>query len=116
MKTKRILIFDDEPASVVGIQRVLKNRGIEAEICTQGQRAEDFCISFRPDLALLDLVWERQPVSASDIEAILNARGIPFVFLSAHVPVLTAPTLSPKVIHKPTSPEQVIVQLEEWGY
>jgi|ERR1043166_1304051 DNA-binding response OmpR family regulator len=115
-KAQRIGIFDDDVSLVVSLKLFLQNKGLEAEICSTARTAEEFCRSFNPDLALLDLVWDKnQDASYSDIEAILKARDIPIVFLSSHVDVQMPAKVSARIIKRPKLPDQVYEQLKDWG-
>lgn len=119
-KAKRIGIFDDEEGLVVGLKFFLKEQvnsdgeQIEADICSKGRSCEEFCNIFRPDLALLDLLWEGQDITFSDIENVLKAKRIPIVFISGKIKPRTASLTKQKVIVRPKEPEEIFAQLSKW--
>ena len=53
---ERILIVDDEPAIRMGLERLLQRRGYQTRATCDGASALLECISFRPDLILLDVM------------------------------------------------------------
>jgi len=53
---KRILIADDEPNIVVSLEFLMKQRGYEVRVVSDGAAALAAVDEFRPDLVLLDVM------------------------------------------------------------
>ena len=56
---KRILIADDEPNIVVSLEFLMKQKGYEVMVVTDGEEALKAVAAFRPDLILLDVMMPR---------------------------------------------------------
>lgn len=54
--SKRILLAEDEPSTLLLITRALTKHGLEVEAVTDGQQALDAIRAHRPDLLILDLL------------------------------------------------------------
>src|SRR5438034_1480269 len=55
MKTK-ILIVEDDPHILLGLEEVLKSDGFEVAVCNRGDQALDAVVRHRPGLILLDVM------------------------------------------------------------
>jgi DNA-binding response OmpR family regulator len=55
MKT-RILIVEDDPHILLGLEEVLKGDGFEVNVCNRGDQALDALARYRPALLLLDVM------------------------------------------------------------
>jgi DNA-binding response OmpR family regulator len=53
---KRILIADDEPNIVVSLEFLMRQRGYEVKVVSDGAAALAAVAEFRPDLVLLDVM------------------------------------------------------------
>ena len=62
---KRILIADDEPNIVVSLEFLMKQRGYDIRVVSNGAEALEAIGEFRPDLILLDVMMPR--VSGYDV-------------------------------------------------
>ena len=62
---KRILIADDEPNIVVSLEFLMKQRGYDIRVVSNGADALEAVGAFRPDLILLDVMMPR--VSGYDV-------------------------------------------------
>ncbi|MEO8676447.1 MAG: response regulator [Casimicrobiaceae bacterium] len=83
--TKRILIADDEPNIVVSLEFLMKQRGYEVRVVSDGAEALVAVGEFRPDLILLDVMMPR--VSGYDVCQKVREnpewQGIKIIMLSA---------------------------------
>jgi DNA-binding response OmpR family regulator len=55
MKTK-ILIVEDDPHILLGLEELLKSEGYETATCSRGDEALDVCAKFQPALMVLDIM------------------------------------------------------------
>src|SRR6266704_4713772 len=55
MKT-RILIIEDDPHILLGLEEVLKSDGFEVAVCNRGDKALDALARHRPGLLVLDVM------------------------------------------------------------
>ena len=55
MKTK-ILIVEDDPHILLGLEEVLKSDGFEVAVCNRGDQAADAFTKHRPGLIVLDVM------------------------------------------------------------
>jgi DNA-binding response OmpR family regulator len=62
---KRILIADDEPNIVVSLEFLMKQRGYDIRVVSDGAEALKAVAEFHPDLILLDVMMPR--VSGYDV-------------------------------------------------
>jgi DNA-binding response OmpR family regulator len=56
---KKILIADDEPNSVVSLEFLMRQKGYEVKVATNGEDALAAVGEFAPDLILLDVMMPR---------------------------------------------------------
>src|SRR5213594_3487173 len=82
MKT-RILIVEDDPHILLGLEEVLKSDGFEVAVCNRGDQALDAAIKHRPGLIVLDVMLPGK--SGYDICKELRAKKIvtPILMLTA---------------------------------
>jgi serine phosphatase RsbU (regulator of sigma subunit) len=82
---ERILIVDDTPANIQAIAGILKEKGYQLSVATNGQQALDVVDKVRPDLILLDVMM---PVldgfeTCRRLKTMDAWRDIPIIFLTA---------------------------------
>src|SRR3954470_12572878 len=82
MKTK-ILIIEDDPHILLGLEEVLKGDGFEVNLCNRGDRAVDALMRHRPALLVLDVMLPG--LSGYDICKQIRAKKIstPILMLTA---------------------------------
>ena len=82
MKTK-ILIVEDDPHILLGLEEVLKSDGFEVAVCNRGDQAVDAVTKNRPSLILLDVMLPGK--SGYDICRELRAKKVaaPILMLTA---------------------------------
>ena len=82
MKTK-ILIVEDDPHILLGLEEVLKTEGFEVTVCNRGDRAVEAVTKCRPDLIVLDVMLPG--VSGYDVCKQLRAGQVssPILMLTA---------------------------------
>ena len=82
MKTK-ILIVEDDPHILLGLEEVLKSDGFEVAVCNRGDQAVDAVTKHRPNLIVLDVMLPGK--SGYDICRELRAKKIatPILMLTA---------------------------------
>src|ERR1043165_8334330 len=55
MKTK-ILIVEDDPHILLGLEEILKSEGFEVAVCNRGDQALDAMVKHTPSLIVLDVM------------------------------------------------------------
>jgi DNA-binding response OmpR family regulator len=55
MKTK-ILIVEDDPHILLGLEEILKSDGFEVAVCNRGDQAMDMAAKYKPNLIVLDVM------------------------------------------------------------
>ena len=82
MKT-RILIVEDDPHILLGLEEILKSDGFEVAVCNRGDQAIESASKFRPDLIVLDVMLPG--LSGYDICKKLRAKKVatPILMLTA---------------------------------
>jgi CheY-like chemotaxis protein len=55
VKSKRILVVDDNSDVAVSLRDVLESAGYEARLATDGAKALELAASMRPDVAIVDI-------------------------------------------------------------
>ena len=82
---KNILIADDEPGHVAMLESLLKDRGYNVIMCSNGQEAVESAKRFRPDLVILDIMMPT--MDGTDAAAVLKndarTKDIPIFFVTA---------------------------------
>src|SRR5258708_15375564 len=81
----RILIIDDAPANIQTLSTILKERGYNINIATNGRQGLEVLERIRPDLILLDIMMPEMDgfETCRRIKASTAWREIPIVFLTA---------------------------------
>src|SRR6201988_3677195 len=81
----RILIIDDAPANIQTLSTILKERGYNLNIATNGRQGLDVLERIRPDLILLDIMMPEMDgfETCRRIKASTAWREIPIIFLTA---------------------------------
>jgi adenylate cyclase len=81
----RILIVDDTPANIQTLAAVLKQKGYEISVATNGKQALDVLGRLRPDLILLDVMMPEMDgfETCARIKASPEWRDLPIIFLTA---------------------------------
>ena len=81
----RILVIEDEPANIQTLSTLLKERGYQINIATNGGQALQVLERIRPDLILLDIMMPEMDgfETCRRIKASTTWREIPIVFLTA---------------------------------
>lgn len=82
MKTK-ILIVEDDPHILLGLEEVLKSDGFDVAVCSRGDQALDAVVKHKPALLVLDVMLPGQ--SGYDVCRQLRARKLstPILMLTA---------------------------------
>jgi adenylate cyclase len=82
---ERILVVDDTPANIQTVAAILKGKGYQLSVATNGQQALDVLGRIRPDLILLDVMMPEMD-GFETCRRIKNDeawRDIPIIFLTA---------------------------------
>ena len=81
----RILVIEDEPANIETLSALLKERGHQINIATNGRQALQVLERIRPDLILLDIMMPEMDgfETCRRIKASTAWREIPIIFLTA---------------------------------
>jgi DNA-binding response OmpR family regulator len=78
MKTK-ILIVEDDPHILLGLEEILKGDGFEVAVCNRGDRAVEACLHHLPSLILLDVMLPG--LSGYEVCKQLRERRVPSAIL-----------------------------------
>ena len=81
----RILIVDDTPANVQVVATILRDRGYQLSVATNGLQALAVAQRMRPDLILLDVLMPEMDgfEACARLKADASTRDIPVIFLTA---------------------------------
>jgi class 3 adenylate cyclase len=81
----RILIVEDTPANIQTLAAILKERGYQISVATNGKQALDVLARVQPDLILLDVMMPEMDgfETCRCIKASEHWRNIPVIFLTA---------------------------------
>lgn len=81
----RILVVDDTPANIQSITAILKEKGYQISVATNGKQALDVLSRIRPDLILLDVMMPEMDgfETCRHLKADDRWRNIPVIFLTA---------------------------------
>ena len=81
----RILVIEDEPANIRTLSTLLKERGYNINIATNGRQGLEVLERIRPDLILLDIMMPEMDgfETCRRIKASTAWREIPIIFLTA---------------------------------
>jgi len=83
--SSRILVVDDTPANIQALAAILKERGYQISVATNGQQALDALSRVQPDLILLDVMMPGLDgfETCRRLKAAEQWRQIPVIFLTA---------------------------------
>ena len=83
--SSRILVVDDTPANIQSLAAILKAKGYQISIATNGRQALEVLERSRPDLILLDIMMPEMDglEACRRIKASTAWREIPIIFLTA---------------------------------
>jgi len=81
----RILVVDDTPANIQALAAILKDKGYQISVATNGKQALDVLAKIRPDLILLDVMMPEMDgfETCRRIKASEEWKQIPVIFLTA---------------------------------
>jgi len=81
----RILIVDDTPANIQTLSAILKEKGYQISVATNGRQALEVVQRIRPDLILLDVMMPEMDgfEACKKLKASLEWHDIPIIFLTA---------------------------------
>ena len=81
----RILVVDDTPANIQAISAILKEKGYQISVATNGRQALAVVDRVRPDLILLDVMMPEMDgfETCRQLKAAEKWRQIPVIFLTA---------------------------------
>ena len=82
---ERILVVDDTPANIQTVAAILKGKGYQLSVATNGKQALDALTKIRPDLILLDVMMPELDgfETCQRIKSSEAWRDIPIIFLTA---------------------------------
>ncbi|MCI0443350.1 response regulator [bacterium] len=81
----RILVVDDTPANIQTLTAILKERGYQISVATNGRQALEVVSKIRPDLILLDVMMPEMDgfEACQKLKASAEWHDIPIIFLTA---------------------------------
>jgi len=81
----RILVVDDTPANIQSLAAILKEKGYQISVATNGKQALDVLARLQPDLILLDVMMPEMDgfETCRRLKANEQWRQIPVIFLTA---------------------------------
>jgi adenylate cyclase len=83
--SSRILVVDDTPANIQALAAILKDKGYQISVATNGKQALDAVARVQPDLILLDVMMPEMDgfETCRRLKAAEQWRQIPVIFLTA---------------------------------
>ena len=83
--SNRILVVDDTPANIQSLAAILKEKGYQISVATNGKQALDVMARVQPDLILLDVMMPEMDgyETCRRLKADERWRQIPVIFLTA---------------------------------
>ncbi len=83
--TNRILVVDDTPANIQTLSAILKDKGYQISVATNGRQALQALARLQPDLVLLDVMMPEMDgfEICRQVKASEQWRQIPIIFLTA---------------------------------
>jgi adenylate cyclase len=83
----RVLIVDDTPANIQTLTAILKEKGYQISVATNGRQALDAVKRIRPDLILLDVMMPEMDgfETCAQLKASSEFHDIPIIFLTAKI-------------------------------
>jgi class 3 adenylate cyclase len=81
----RILIVDDTPANIQALSSILKERGYQISVATNGRQALEVVSKIRPDLILLDVMMPEMDgfEACAKLKSSSDFHDIPIIFLTS---------------------------------
>src|SRR4030095_12272626 len=81
----RILVFEDTPANIQALARILKEKGYQISVATNGRQALEVLTRIQPDLILLDVMMPEMDgfETCERIKASSEWHNIPIIFLTS---------------------------------
>ncbi|HMP84135.1 MAG TPA: response regulator, partial [Verrucomicrobiota bacterium] len=81
----RILVVDDTPANIQSLAAILKEKGYQISVATNGKQALEVVSRVKPDLILLDVMMPEMDgfETCRRLKASEESRHIPVIFLTA---------------------------------
>jgi adenylate cyclase len=81
----RILVVDDTPANIQTLSAILKEKGYQISVATNGRQALDVVSKIRPDLILLDVMMPEMDgfEACKQLKKSAEWHDIPIIFLTA---------------------------------
>jgi class 3 adenylate cyclase len=81
----RILVVDDTPANIQTVTAILKEKGYQISVATNGRQALEVVSRIRPDLILLDVMMPEMDgfETCSQLKASPEWHDIPIIFLTS---------------------------------
>ncbi len=85
MNNSRILVVDDTPANIQSLAAILKDKGYQISVATNGKQALEVLARVKPDLILLDVMMPEMDgfETCRRLKATEQWRQIPVIFLTA---------------------------------
>lgn len=85
LSSGRILIVDDTPANIQALTSILKERGYQISVATNGRQALEVVSRIRPDLILLDVMMPEMDgfEACAKLKASSESHDIPIIFLTS---------------------------------
>src|SRR5215472_1641968 len=85
----RILVVDDTPANIQALSSILKEKGYQISVATNGKQALDILARVTPELILLDVMMPEMDgfETCRQLKASSAWRDIPVIFLTAKTDV-----------------------------
>ena len=83
--SSRILVVDDTPANIQALAAILKEKGYQISVATNGKQALEVLARVQPDLILLDVMMPEMDgfETCRQLKAAEQWRQIPVIFLTA---------------------------------
>ena len=83
--SSRILVVDDTPANIQALAAILKEKGYQISVATNGKQALEVLARVQPDLILLDVMMPEMDgfETCRQLKAAEQRRQIPVIFLTA---------------------------------
>jgi adenylate cyclase len=83
--SSRILVVDDTPANIQALAAILKEKGYQISVATNGKQALEVLTRVQPDLILLDVMMPEMDgfETCRQLKAAEQWRQIPIIFLTA---------------------------------
>ena len=111
--SRKIMLVDDEPDVAAVVKAVLEKEGFAVACCSDGRKAWEDIIAFKPDLVLLDVMlpgvdgWSLQKRLAEEP----STHALPVIVITALEPAKTLFAKSPQVagfLTKPFEPQELM--------